>query len=211
MTVRHPPGRAGRSWLEERLGRARHGVALLQRKRDVLRREELRLETLHERTGAEWERCCREAERWMVRALVLGGREALGRARLDGSTTTAAVRWESSMGVTYPGEVVTSLGPPPSVSGPAALGPATDAYRAATEAAVQHAASVAALSRVRAELTSTSRRLRGIRDRFVPQLEETLRALDLQLEEIEREEITRRRWVPVGSTGASRTDDGGDR
>jgi vacuolar-type H+-ATPase subunit D/Vma8 len=176
-------------------------VTLLQRKRDVLRREELRLATLHDRTAADWERRFHEAERWMVRGLVLGGRQAVSQASLGDGGTRATVRWESSMGVTYPGEVVTSLGPRPSLVGPAALGPATDAYRRATEAAVQHAASIAALTRVRAELDATNRRLRGIRDRLVPRLEETLRSLDLQLEEIEREEIMRTRWVPSGRSG----------
>lgn len=194
MTVRHPPGRAGRTWLRGRLETAQRGMQLMQRRHDLLRREERRLATLESMTRAEWDQRCRTAERWMARALVLGGREALTRGNVE-RTTVATVRWQSSMGVTSPGEVVTQLGPAPELTGPAALGPAALGYRDAIDAAVQHAASAAALIQVRAELESTGRRLRAIRDRLVPRLEEALRTLELQLDEIEREEILRARWA----------------
>jgi len=170
-------------------------MQLMQRRHDLLRREERRLATLEGLTRAEWDQRCRTAEGWMARALVMGGREALARGQLEQGTTVATVRWQSSMGVTSPGEVVTELGPVPELTGPAALGPALDSYRDAIDAAVQHAASAAALTQVRAELDSTRRRLRAIRDRLVPRLEEALGALELQLDEVEREEILRARWA----------------
>jgi len=51
------------------------------------------------------------------------------------------------------------------------------------------------LTRVRAELLATRRRLRGVEDRLIPRLEETLRLTELSLDEIEREEGLRLRWA----------------
>ncbi|MBK9181003.1 MAG: V-type ATP synthase subunit D [Acidimicrobiales bacterium] len=195
MSLRHPPGRAGRLWLHDRLRTARHGAELLRRKEDVLRRDERRLAALEERTGAAWERRCRDAEAWAVRALVLGGREALERAALGDGHAQADVRWRSSMGVTYAGEATCRLPAPTALGGPSALALAADAYRIALDAAVQHAAAADAHARVAAELTATTRRLRAVRDRWVPRLDEALQALDLRLDEAEREEVVRVRWA----------------
>ncbi len=199
MSLRHPPGRAGRLWLHDRLRTARHGADLLRRKQDVLRREERRLAALEERTGAAWERRCRDAEEWVVRALVLGGREALERAALGDGPAEADVRWRSSMGVTYAGEASCRLPAPTAMEGPSALGFAAQAYRLALDAAVQHAAAADAHARVATELAATARRLRAVRDRWVPRLEAALGALDLRLDEAERDEVVRVRWAATAA------------
>ena len=63
---------------------------------------------------------------------------------------------------------------------------------------MQHAAATAARERLEEALEETSRRLRAVRDRWVPDLEARLAALDLALDEAEREEIVRVRWAKGG-------------
>ena len=61
-----PPGRAGRLWLQRRLQVARRGADLLDRKLRLLADELGRLRTDSARTGAEWDRRCADAERWLL-------------------------------------------------------------------------------------------------------------------------------------------------
>ena len=118
--------------------------------------------------------------------------------RLEGLQEVLRVGWRTSMGVRYPDEVALALPPAPAgiaAIGSAALTQATGAHRAALGAGVRYAAATAALTRVRAELLATRRRLRGVEDRLIPRLEETLRLTELSLDEIEREEGLRLRWA----------------
>lgn len=68
-----PPGRAGRLWLTRRLQVARRGADLLDHKLRILTEELGRLHQAAAQTAAEWNRSCVEAERWLLRASVLGG------------------------------------------------------------------------------------------------------------------------------------------
>jgi V/A-type H+-transporting ATPase subunit D len=195
MALRPPPGRAGRLWLAERLEIARRGAGLLERKREALRRELGRIDELTRRTHAAWTETCREAETWMARTLVLGGRAAVRRAAAGVGSAEAELAWRTEMGVTYPGVAVCTLPGPAELAGPAALAPAANAYRHALEAGVQHAAACAARDRLRSELEATRRRLRAIRATWIPRLEAVLYRVELALEEAEREEIGRTRWA----------------
>lgn len=204
MTVRHPPGRAGRIWLRDRLETARHGAELLERKREVLARERRRLAALADRTAEDWKRSAGATGPATLRLLLSGGRAALERTGHDMPPARAEVEWTSAMNVTYPGHITLRLGEAPPETGPAALGPAIAAHRAALEAAVQQAAATAALRRIDAELATTGQRLRGVRDRLIPRLEDALADLEVRLDESEREEIVRTRWAHRRATGADR-------
>lgn len=195
--VHHPPGRAGRIWLRRRLTTARRGADLLDSKLRILRREEQRFAVLAERTRAEWEASLAEAERWLLRAALVGGQRGV---RADPGTAPAGVEvtWASVMGVRYPSRAAVRLPeeqPRSPVAATAALPMARAAYRRALEAAVAHAAADGAARVVAAEVTTTRTRLRAIEDRWVPRLEQALAGLEASLLEAETADNVRLRWV----------------
>jgi len=195
MPGRPPPGRAGRVWIAERVEVARRASELLEQKQQLLRREQRRFAELAGRTGHEWETLAAEADIWNARALVAGGRDELHRAASAVDAAEARLIWTNEAGVTYPSTAVTDLPRPPRPAGSPALVQAADACRRALDAAVRHAAATTALTRVEAELVATVRRLRAIRDRWLPHLEAQLEELDVRLDEGEREETIRLRWA----------------
>ena len=104
--------------------------------------------------------------------------------------------WQTTMGVSHPARAQCRL---PVALQDSTLGPATraavTAHRRALEAAVEHAATLAALRAVDAELSVTRRRLRAVTDRWIPRLESAHAALLLSLEETERAEGVGLRWA----------------
>ncbi|GLX03928.1 V-type ATP synthase subunit D [Microbispora sp. NBRC 16548] len=211
MTLRVPPGRAGRLWLRHRLAVLRRGLAVLERKLLILRRERERLTLLVERTGAEWEAACRAADVWSLRASLLGGRRAFrlagcGPLAQEGAEARVEVRieWADAAGTSYPGRAVVVW---PAQDGSAAipltaaLGPAVDACRTALAAAVAHAAAGEAERIVRAAETETGRRIRALRDHVLPRMEAALAAVELALDDMERADGARvRRAVSFRSS-----------
>jgi V/A-type H+-transporting ATPase subunit D len=86
--------------------------------------------------------------------------------------------------------------PPGSAAiGGAALLSAADAHRAAVQAALRVAVAEGALRRIDAELGATRLRRNAIQRTWIPAHEEALRALELALEELEREDGARLRRV----------------
>jgi V/A-type H+-transporting ATPase subunit D len=194
-----PPGRMGRLWLRRRLDVASRGIGVLEQKTHALAREERRLRQHVEDTREDWEDASQQADRWGVRAAVMGGSQQfeLARSRLAGPAD-ARVSWRSVMGVACPAQVRLST-PDTSVVGSlgrsSALGFAATAHRRALEAALAHAAATRALELVEAELAVTRRRLRGLENGWVPRLEVALHDIELDLAEDEREDMVRARWV----------------
>jgi V/A-type H+-transporting ATPase subunit D len=193
---RLPPGRAGRLWLRRRLGVARRAATLLDQKLRILRREEERRSLVARRTGPEWEQRCREAETWLLRAALVGGRPAL-RSATDRAPAEVTVTWASTMGVHHPA-TGSCVVPGADLSDPtpagSALVEAVAAYERALDAAVQHAVAEAARRAVATESATTRRRLRSVEQRWLPRLEGALAALTLELNEAERAEDVRLRW-----------------
>jgi len=194
-----PPGRAGRLWLRRRLASAQRSVELLDRKRQLLRRERSRLAELREETRRHWVMSCSEAETWGLRASILGGMADVvlssaavaGRARVD-------VTWRNTMGVRHPDDPRCSLpvlNPADAAASNAAVTPAADSYRRALEAGVAYAVADTSFKVLDLELRDTERRLRAIERRRVPLLEDGLRRLELHLDELEREERVVTRWA----------------
>ena len=198
MKVRHPPGRAGRPWLAHRLEVARRGAELLDDKQRALMRERARLEPEVTRARERWERLALEAERWAIRAALLGGERqmAIAAASTPGHATVR-VRWHTVLGVTCPAEaeVHDASGDelPPAAS--AALIEAARAHRRAAEAAAQVAVAERALALIEADLRATSLRRNAIRHRWLPAHEQALTALTATLEELEREDGARVRSI----------------
>jgi len=69
-----PPGRAGRLWLVRRLETARSGAGLLDRKLRILQAELARRQRAAAQTARSWESGQADAQAWLLRAALLGGR-----------------------------------------------------------------------------------------------------------------------------------------
>ena len=178
-----PPGRAGRLWLTRRLQVARRGADLLDRKLRILQAELGRFREAEARTAAEWGRCCTDAERWLLRASMLGGERAV-RLAANGGPATVTIPYTVTMGVRHPASPVCDIPASVTWDGPA-MTRTRQAHAAALEAAVQHAAA--------AETLATRYRLRAIEDRWIPRLEEALAEVTLALEEQELADAARLR------------------
>jgi V/A-type H+-transporting ATPase subunit D len=194
-----PAGRAGRLWLLERLDAASRGRELLDRKRQLLRRQFDRLALLFEERRRSWVAACDEAERWGLRAALLGGsaETALVGSAVAGSADVAVV-WRNTMGARHPEGArcaFPEFAPEELAASNAALRPAAAAYRRALELAVDVAVAETARRNIGIELAATQRRLRGIERHRIPALQDALRTLELQLEELEREQRVVTRWA----------------
>lgn len=197
MRLRYPPGRAGRLWLDHRLGLARRGAELLDKKRRVLVQEERRLRVLARETAAVWEGAARDAETWLNRAAVMAGDAKLEMVAAQQPPARVRVRLRSSMGVTYAAGADLDLGPETvhASGGSAAADLAVVATRRAVESAVEDAVAQSALKQVSAERVLTARRQRAVERRWVPALAAAADRLEAALDELEREEATRALWV----------------
>jgi V/A-type H+/Na+-transporting ATPase subunit D len=198
VKIRHPPGRAGRPWLVHRLEVSRRGAELLDEKFRALARERMRLEPVATAARTEWERSAREAERWLTRAAMMGGERGLTLSAAAARPAEVTVRWRAILGVACPSEA--SVAPYRDeelmeLGGNAALLSAAVAHRRALEAAVQVAAAEAALRRIDAALHATRLRRNAIQRNWIPAHEQALHALELTLEELEREDGARLRRV----------------
>ncbi len=186
-----PPGRAGRLWLVQRLAVARRAAGLLDRKLQVLAGELDRLRAEAEKTGADWDAACRDAERWLLRAVLLGGERAVWLAG-DVAQAEVTVLYTVTMGARHPAGAQCAAGRAEGWEG-AAVAAARQAHRSALAAAVQHAAATAAVAVVEAETNATRYRLRAVRDRWIPRLSQALTDVEFSLEELERADAARLR------------------
>ncbi len=194
-----PPGRAGRLWLRGRLGAAQRSMELLDRKRQLLRREQSRLAELREESNRRWVTSCSEAQTWGLRAALLSGsvHVAMSAAAVAGRAGVE-VTWRNTMGVRHPDDPrceLPELEPADAAAADAAVAPAAAAYRQALEAGVAYAVVDKSFAMLDEELHATERRHRAIERRRVPRLEDALRRLELRLEELEREERVVTRWA----------------
>jgi V/A-type H+/Na+-transporting ATPase subunit D len=186
-----PPGRAGRLWLTRRLQVARRGADLLDRKLRILQAELARFREAEARTAAEWDRCCADAERWLLRASMLGGQRAV-RLAADGQDAVVTIPYTVTMGVRHPATPACAIPACVTWDGPA-LARTRQAHAAALQAAVRHAAAADALRVIEAEVRATRYRLRAIEDRWIPRLEQALAEVTFALEEQELADAARLR------------------
>lgn len=204
MQIRHPPGRSGRVWLRVRRDVADGAIALLEQKERVLLREQQRLRVLVRRSRGAWDEACRDAQMWSARAASLGGSDVFVFAA-PADVATADLHWRNSMGAYYPYEASCGLPKnafPGTRSGTAATSEAVRATRDATVRAVEFAAAQRAADEVERELVATRRRLRMLRNRWIPAIDDAIRELEVSLEERERDDVARAHWAN-GSRGGS--------
>ena len=196
MKLRAPPGRAGRLWLIHRLDVAGRGADVLDQKRQALQRQQRRLRALLDQTRLEWEEAARAAEKWWNRAAVLGGERMLDLACATSSTPAEVrVEWRNSLGVVHPAEAEVIANRRPAPTGSSALAYAASAHTRALEAAARFGAARFAHERTEAELRATALRLRALERRWIPEHERALAVRELALDEAEREDAMRNRWV----------------
>ena len=199
MPLRAPPGRAGRIWLVRRLETARRGAELLDRKRQALLREQARVrqEAADARQG--WEDAAALLTLWSARAAMLDGAGRLELlARHVEQPASLRLAWSNLMGARIPSiERITVPDPPPlsALGGSSAAVLLARAACEATRAAARHAAAERAQAEISAELARAARRLRALQDRWIPQHEQALAKLDLALDESQREQAARVRWL----------------
>jgi V/A-type H+-transporting ATPase subunit D len=196
-----PPGRAGRLWLTRRLAVARRGADLLDRKLRILQEETTRLRDAAAQTAAEWDRCCAEAERWLLRASMLGGERAI-RLAAEGSAADVTITYGVTMGVRHPDGAACRVPASQAWDGPA-LAATRQAHGRALAAAARHAAAAEALRVVEAEALATRYRLRAVKNRWIPRLEQALAEVSLALEEQELADTARLRLATRRAPGTN--------
>ena len=203
MALRIPPGRAGRIWLVRRLEIARRGAELLDRKRQVLLRELARVRTEAAAAELAWHEAAAQVALWSARAAILDGP---GRLELLAhhvqQQASLELSWTNTMGARLPSvERIDIPDPPPlsALGGSSATILAARACADATRAAAAYAALQRAEAELSAELRRAARRLRALQNRWIPQHEAALASLDLALDESQREQSARARWVLHGS------------
>lgn len=188
-----PPGRAGRLWLTRRLQVARRGADLLDRKLRILQGELDSRRAAAAQTAEEWDRRSADAEQWLLRASLLGGQRAV-RLAAGGQAADVTISYATTMGVRHPDSTTCVIPAAATWDGPT-LTETRQAHGAALVAAVRHAAAAEALRVIEAEVLATRYRLRAIKDRWIPQLEQALAEVTLAIEEQELADAARLRMA----------------
>lgn len=199
MALRIPPGRAGRTWLLGRLEVAHRGAELLDRKRQALLAEQLRVRAEAEQARRDWDDASAQVETWTVRAGLVDGPARLELlARHVRVRSTFELSWRNLMGARIPRATAIEVADPPAVSalgGSSAAVMLGDACAHAARAAVRYAVAERAEAELSAELARAARRLRALRERWIPEHEQALAALELSLDEAQREQAIHVRWL----------------
>jgi V/A-type H+/Na+-transporting ATPase subunit D len=199
MALRIPPGRAGRTWLLGRLDVAHRGAELLDRKRQALLAEQLRSQVELEHARQEWTDAAADVVTWTRRAGLVDGAARLELlARHSSAPASLELSWRNLMGARIPQAKVIEIPDLPDVSALGGSSAAVLLAQACTEAAraaARYAIAQRAAGELSAELARAARRLRALRERWIPQHEQALAALDLALDESQREQAIRVRWL----------------
>jgi V/A-type H+/Na+-transporting ATPase subunit D len=181
-------------WLRRRIETAVRGRDQLDRKLRILVSEQQRLRIEDDRSRAAWTAECERARTWLLRATLLGGEDAV-RTVTPAEPAHVEIRWTTAMGLSYPSDVLLAGADaePQDPPANAAVPPTIDAFRAALLAGVRSAAAHEAVRRIDAEIAVTRRRLRALDKRWLPWLAESLRTLELSLEQAEQDDGIRLR------------------
>jgi V/A-type H+/Na+-transporting ATPase subunit D len=183
---------------EERAG-MREGYRFLDEKRLILAGEILAQLHRYEEEMAAFRADYAEAIAALRSAVARHGLEGLevypAAARLGGETRLTQ---RSLLGVTLHA-IACEVGEPQPPAPPVDQSPEAEQCRARFHDLLPRAAQLAVLAgnleRMRREYTRTARRARALEDVLLPEIDETLKAVDAALEELEREEAVRVRQV----------------
>jgi V/A-type H+/Na+-transporting ATPase subunit D len=184
-------GRAGRLWLMQRLATARKGADLLDRKLRVLQNELIRLQTAAADNAARWDNCQVDADSSLLMAALIGGQREI-RLAADDLRADVTIGYATTIGLRYPATATCSIPPTRGWEAPTVAG-ARRAHATALSAAADYAVAARAVRTVETEVSVTRHRLRAVRDRWIPQLEQALTEVTLAIEELERADAARLR------------------
>lgn len=195
-----PPGRAGRLWVDRRLRAARRGAELLDRKLNILQAELNARRESAELARQEWERCCADAQQWLLRAALLSGQRSIRLATGD-EVANVHISYTVTAGVRHPAHATCTIPESSAWAGPA-TSQARRAHRTALAAAAAHAAATATVRLIEAEAEVTRHRLHAIKDRWIPGLEQARAEITFALDELERaDQALLRRARGMGGPG----------
>jgi V/A-type H+-transporting ATPase subunit D len=200
------PTRSNLIRIKKDLTFAREGYEILDRKREVLTTELVRVaheaDVLQKEVWELLERAYRALEK---ARLTLGSDQVEWAALAANKSVDVHLKLRGIMGVAIP--VIEARGEPPSMlyslSGTnAALDEASAAFREVVIKTPQLSMLVTTVWRLAGELRKTQRRVNALQHIFIPAYEETVTFIVSSLEEREREEIFRLKWLKTKMAAA---------
>jgi len=194
-----PPTRSNLLRMKKELQFAREGYEILDRKRIVLTSELIRVAHDAEELQTKVWKDLAEAYRSLEQAKLTMGEDNVEWAALAiHKTVEVHLKFRGIMGVAIPNVEATG-GPLEMTYGlgdtPATLDEASFAFRAVLMGIAQLSELVTAVWRLAGELRKTQRRVKALQYIFIPQYEETVLFIKAALEEREREETFRLKWL----------------
>lgn len=203
-TINVAPTRTNLIRIKKDLRFAREGYEILDRKREVLTTELVRVAHEADVIQKEVWKLLETAYRALEKArLTLGSDHVEWAALAANKTVDIHLKLRGIMGVAIP--VIEASGEPPemlySLSGTnAALDEAASAFREVLIKTPQLSMLVTTVWRLAGELRKTQRRVNALQHIFIPEYEQTVIFIVSSLEEREREEIFRLKWLKTKMT-----------
>src|SRR5512143_2476119 len=198
-TINVAPTRTNLIRIKKELRFAREGYEILDRKREVLTTELVRVAKEADALQKEVWKLLETAYAALEKArLTLGSDHVEWAALAANKTVDVHLKLRGIMGVAIP--VIEARGEPPSLlyslSGTnAALDEASAAFREVIIKTPQLSMLVTTVWRLAGELRKTQRRVNALQHRFIPNYEATASFIVSSLEEREREETFRLKWL----------------
>ena len=190
-----PPTRSNLLRMKQELIFARQGYDILERKREVLTSELVRMAHDAEVLQQQVWKLLEKAYRGLEKAQLNMGRERVEWAALAAhKTVDVQLKYHGIMGVSLP--VIQASGGPPEMlyslgDTSATLDEASSGFREVLDSIAELSGMVTAVFRLANELRKTTRRVNALQYIFIPQYEETVAFIISNLEEREREETFR--------------------
>jgi V/A-type H+-transporting ATPase subunit D len=188
------PTRAAMLELEAERRAMREGYEFLDEKRLVLAAEMLRELKTHEAERAEFDTALQEAASALAEAVArhgLNGVQVYPAAPLTHVQLEVKRRGLLGVRLHEAGLTIETSEAPPALNPSPEAERCRRAFLALLQRAAPMAARTANLERLRHEYRRTERRARALEDVLLPEIDETIRALETRLEEIEQEEASR--------------------
>jgi V/A-type H+/Na+-transporting ATPase subunit D len=194
-----PPTRSNLLRMKQELQFAHEGYEILDRKREVLTTELIRMAHDAQVLQEEVWKLVAEAYRALEQAKLTMGQEQVERTSLAmHKTVDVQLRFRGVMGVPIP--MVEAKGGPPEMpyslgDTRATLDQASSAFRRVLSRIPELSELVTSVWRLAGELRKTQRRVNALQHIFIPEYEETVLFIKSALEEREREETFRLKWL----------------
>lgn len=194
-----PPTRSNLLRMKQELQFAHEGYEILDRKREVLTTELIRMAHDAQVLQEEVWKLVAEAYRALEQAKLTMGQEQVERTSLAmHKTVDVQLKFRGVMGVPIP--MVEAKGGPPEMpyslgDTRATLDQAGSAFRKVLSRIPELSELVTSVWRLAGELRKTQRRVNALQHIFIPEYEETVLFIKSALEEREREETFRLKWL----------------